>query len=175
MVDTISDILTRIRNANLIKSDIVVIPFTHVSQEISAILQNQGFIESFKVVPFALPIPSNAFVVSFSEEKEKEKEKTPLETEKATGFSISSGVLEKKNSRLKIILYLKYHGRDKKPCITNLKRISKPGLRIYTTYKEIPKILGGIGIAILSTSQGIMTDREARFRKIGGEVLCAIW
>lgn len=162
MVDTISDILTRIRNANLIKSDIVVIPFTHVSQEISAILQNQGFIESFKILPFALPIPSNAFA----------EEKKPLQIEKP----LVSYLKNKKNKpRLKIILYLKYHGRDKKPCITNLKRISKPGLRIYTTYKEIPKILGGIGIAILSTSQGIMTDREARFRKIGGEVLCAIW
>nr|QUQ06965.1 ribosomal protein S8 [Sauvagesia rhodoleuca] len=57
----------------------------------------------------------------------------------------------------------------------NLKRISRPGLRIYSNYQQIPKILGGMGIAILSTSQGIMTDREARLERIGGEILCYIW
>ena len=74
-----------------------------------------------------------------------------------------------------ITLRLKYKGREKKPCITNLKRISKPGLRIYANHKEIPKVLGGMGIAILSTSKGIMTDREARFQGVGGEILCSIW
>ena len=74
-----------------------------------------------------------------------------------------------------VTLYLKYQGRERKPCITNLKRISKPGLRIYANHKEIPKVLGGMGIAILSTSKGIMTDREARFYGIGGEILCSIW
>ena len=58
---------------------------------------------------------------------------------------------------------------------TNLKRISKPGLRIYTNYKEIPKVLGGIGIIILSTSKGLMTDREARFLRLGGELICSVW
>lgn len=74
-----------------------------------------------------------------------------------------------------IIVYLKYIVPEKKPCITGLKRISKPGRRVYANHKEIPKVLGGMGIAILSTSKGIMTDREARFRKIGGEILCAVW
>lgn len=126
--DTISDMLTRIRNANLIKSQTVSIPLTRISQQISQILEKEGFIESFQVY--------------------------------------SSG---------EITLRLKYAGHEKKPCITNLRRISKPGLRIYTNQKEIPKILGGMGIIILSTSQGIMTDREARFRGIGGELLCSIW
>lgn len=58
---------------------------------------------------------------------------------------------------------------------TILKRISRPGLRIYSNYQKIPKILGGMGIVILSTSRGIMTDREARLEKIGGEILCYIW
>ena len=74
-----------------------------------------------------------------------------------------------------LTLHLKYSGPERKPCITNLRRISSPGLRIYTNYKDIPKILGGMGIMILSTSQGLMTDREARFRRIGGEILCSIW
>ena len=62
-----------------------------------------------------------------------------------------------------------------KPCITNLKRISKPGLRIYVNHRQIPRILGGTGIVILSTPSGLMTDREARSRAIGGELLCSIW
>jgi small subunit ribosomal protein S8 len=126
--DTISDMLTRIRNANLVKSQTVSIPLTRISQQISKILEKEGFIESLQTYP--------------------------SET---------------------ITLQLKYIGQEKKPCITNLRRISKPGLRIYANHKEIPKILGGMGIVILSTSQGIMTDREARFRGIGGEVLCSIW
>nr|AXX76485.1 ribosomal protein S8 [Dipteris conjugata] len=70
---------------------------------------------------------------------------------------------------------LKYQGRGRKPCVTTLKRISKPGLRIYFDHRGIPKVLGGMGIVILPTSQGLMTDREARRRKIGGEILCYIW
>ena len=138
--DTISDILTRIRNATLIKSQTVSIPLTRISKQIIEILEKQGFIESFQIFP--------------------------LQENNETKTQISSGC---------ITVYLKYQGREKKPCITNLKRISKPGLRIYANHKEIPKVLGGIGIAILSTSKGIMTDREARFHGIGGEILCSIW
>nr|YP_010401752.1 ribosomal protein S8 [Mimosa diplotricha]UQU69297.1 ribosomal protein S8 [Mimosa diplotricha]UQV94540.1 ribosomal protein S8 [Mimosa diplotricha var. inermis] len=70
------------------------------------------------------------------------------------------------------------HRRNRKgsyKTILNLKRISRPGLRIYSNYKRIPRILGGMGIVILSTSRGIMTDREARLERIGGEILCYIW
>lgn len=80
---------------------------------------------------------------------------------------------EYSSNQLKI--YLKYKGRERKPIITNLKRISKPGRRIYANYKEIPSILGGLGIIILSTSKGVLTDRDARFYRIGGEILCSIW
>jgi len=134
--DTISDMLTRIRNANLVKSQTVSIPFTKISQQICTILEKEGLIESFQ-----------SYLPTVSEGEEREN----------------------------LTLRLKYKGREKKPCITNLRRISKPGLRIYTNHKDIPKILGGMGIIILSTSQGLMTDREARVRGIGGEILCSIW
>jgi len=79
---------------------------------------------------------------------------------------------EKKES---LFLFLKYRGVERKSVITNLQIVSRSGLRFYANYKEIPQILGGLGLIILSTSQGLITDREARFRKLGGEVLCSIW
>ena len=126
--DTISHMLTRIRNACLVKSQTVSIPLTRITSHIARILEKEGFIESFQIS--------------------------------------SSGDL---------LLQLKYLGREKKPCITNLRRLSKPGLRVYVNKKEIPRVLGGMGIIILSTSKGIMTDTEARFYGVGGEVLCSIW
>lgn len=128
--DAISDMLTRIRNANLAYKTSVSIPNTRTQRNICKILEEEGFIEK---------------------------------------FSVSSN---------EITLQLKYiQGplNKGKPCITNLKRISKPGLRIYTNHKDIPKILGGMGIIILSTSKGLMTDRQARQAKIGGELICSIW
>nr|YP_010732110.1 ribosomal protein S8 [Massjukichlorella minus]WDY13024.1 ribosomal protein S8 [Massjukichlorella minus] len=126
--DTISDVLTRIRNGCLIQSQAVSIPLTRYGQEICQTLEKEGYIDSFQ-----------------------------------------------RDSKNELIVKLKYKGPDKKSCITNLRRISKPGLRVYTRNKQIPTVLGGMGILILSTSQGIMTDREARFRGIGGEILCSIW
>ena len=73
-----------------------------------------------------------------------------------------------------ILLALKY-GQNKERVITGLKRISKPGLRVYAKSTEIPKVLNGLGIAIISTSRGVMTDKEARKQNLGGEVLCYIW
>ncbi|NWF58729.1 MAG: 30S ribosomal protein S8 [Fischerella sp.] len=74
-----------------------------------------------------------------------------------------------------LVISLKYKGKNRQPIITALKRISKPGLRVYSNKKELPRVLGGIGIAIISTSSGIMTDREARRQNLGGEVLCYVW
>ncbi|ACK72097.1 ribosomal protein S8 [Gloeothece citriformis PCC 7424] len=74
-----------------------------------------------------------------------------------------------------LVISLKYKGKTRQPIITTLKRVSKPGLRVYSPCKDLPRVLGGIGIAIVSTSQGIMTDREARRQGVGGEVLCYIW
>jgi small subunit ribosomal protein S8 len=74
-----------------------------------------------------------------------------------------------------LLISLKYKGKKRESVITALKRISKPGLRVYANHKEIPKVLGGLGIAIISTSRGVMTDRQARHNGLGGEVLCYIW
>lgn len=71
-------------------------------------------------------------------------------------------------------LYLKF-GPEQEPVIRGLKRISRPGLRCYTEARKVPRVLGGMGVAVLSTSSGLLTDREARARKVGGEVLCYIW
>jgi small subunit ribosomal protein S8 len=128
--DTISDMLTRIRNAQLVKHETVCVLNTQINTKISSILKKEGYIDSFNI------------------------------------FTDSNNKLE---------IHLKYLGHQKQPCITNLKRLSSPGLRRYSNYKDIPSILGGRGLVILSTSRGIMTDREARANKVGGEILCSIW
>ena len=101
-------------------------------------------------------------------------------TEKITRILLREGFIEdvrkhREGQKYFFVLTSKSRGRTQKRYITASKRISKPGLRIYSNYREIPKVLGGMGIAILSTSQGIMTDREARQKKIGGELLCIFW
>ena len=133
--DTISDMLTRIRNATLIKKTFVEIPQTRLTTEIARILEREGFIQSFQV-------------------------------------SDEAKVLR---LRLKYRSKELYQGKVKESCITNLKRISKPGLRIYANHKDIPRLLNGAGMIVLSTPMGIMTDREAHTRGIGGELLCSIW
>ncbi len=133
--DTLSDMLTRIRNACMVKKSTVLIPFTKMNQKISQILEKEGFIQSF-----VLDENSQMLVLKF---KYRSKKTTNRKT--------------------------------KESCITNLKRISKPGLRIYTNSQDIPRVLGGAGIIILSTSVGILTDREARSLGVGGEILCSIW
>jgi small subunit ribosomal protein S8 len=135
--DTISDMLTRIRNANLVYKTTVSVSTTKIHEKICQILEKEGFIEKFQISE----TKSNELIIHLKYQK-----------------NLSQGI-----------------GGLGKPCITNLKRISKPGLRIYTTHKEIPKILGGMGIVIVSTSKGLMTDREARSSRLGGELLCSIW
>ena len=73
-----------------------------------------------------------------------------------------------------LLLSLKYDGKERKPCIEKIQRISKPGLRIYSGAKKMPRVLGGFGTAIISTSNGLMTDTEARQKNVGGEILCYI-
>nr|YP_009117799.1 ribosomal protein S8 [Angiopteris angustifolia]AJE71342.1 ribosomal protein S8 [Angiopteris angustifolia] len=129
--DTVANMITSIRNANVIEATTVRIPATNTTKDVGKILLQEGFITNLRE--------------------------------------------HKENTRSCLILTLKYRGRKKKPYITNLKRISKPGLRIYSNHREIPKVLGGMGIVILSTSSGIVTDREARQKQIGGEILCYVW
>jgi small subunit ribosomal protein S8 len=79
-----------------------------------------------------------------------------------------------KEKEREIKIQLRYSGK-REPVVTGLKRISKPGLRVYTKADKLPRVLGGLGVAVLSTSQGLMTDREARQRRVGGEILCYVW
>jgi len=129
--DTIADMLTRIRNANLAKHQIVQIPATKVTRSIAQVLLAEGLIDSFE--------------------------------ELKNGLTSS------------LLVALKYTGKERKPSIDKIQRISKPGLRVYSGSKKMPRILGGFGTAIVSTSRGLMTDQQARKVGIGGELLCYIW
>ncbi|MEN9233598.1 MAG: 30S ribosomal protein S8 [Gloeomargarita sp. DG02_4_bins_56] len=93
---------------------------------------------------------------------------------KAEGF-IQDFTEQGEGVKRELVITLKYSGRHRQPVIRTLKRVSRPGLRVYANHRELPKVLGGIGIAVISTSRGIMTDREARKSGIGGEVLCYVW
>ena len=129
VTDPIADMLTRIRNANVMRYKEVEVPASKIKIEIARILKEEGFISDYKV--------------------------------------------KKNNIQDNIVLYLKYSGKER--VITGLKRISKPGLRVYAKAEEIPTVLSGLGIAIISTSKGLMTDKDARKASLGGEVLAYIW
>ncbi len=131
VTDTISDMLTRIRNANMVKHQIVQIPATKMSLAIVEILKGEGFIKDFE---------------SYTQ-----------------------------NEKKYFLISLKYVGKSRKPVICKIERVSKPGLRVYSKAKELPRILDNLGIAILSTSKGVMTNLKAKELGIGGEVLCYIW
>lgn len=130
MTDPIADMLTRIRNANVVRHEVVELPASNIKKEIANILKDEGFIRDAEFI-------------------EDDKQ----------------GIIR---------LFLKY-GPNNERVITGLKRISKPGLRVYVKSEEVPKVLGGLGIAVLSTSKGVMTDKEARRQQVGGEVLAYIW
>ncbi len=92
------------------------------------------------------------------------------------GEGLINSVIELKNGlQTSILLSLKYTGKDRKPTITEIQCISKPGLRVFSGAKKMPRILGGFGTALVSTSKGLMTDQQARKNGIGGELLCYIW
>ena len=131
VTDTISDMLTRIRNASMVKHQIVQIPSSRMSLAIGDILKTEGFIEDFE---------------SYTE-----------------------------NGKKYILISLKYLGKSRKSVISKIERVSKPGLRIYSNAKQLPKVLDNLGIAIISTSKGVMTNLKAKELGIGGEVLCYIW
>ena len=131
VTDTISDMLTRIRNANMVKHQIVQIPATKMSLAIAEILKEEGFIEDFE---------------KYSE-----------------------------NNKNYLLISLKYTGKSRQPVICKIERVSKPGLRVYSSSKKLPKVLNNLGIAIMSTSKGVMTNLKAKELGVGGEVLCYIW
>ncbi|MDQ0418195.1 small subunit ribosomal protein S8 [Croceifilum oryzae] len=130
MTDPIADMLTRIRNANMVRHESLEVPASRMKREIAEILKREGFIRDAEYV-------------------EDSKQ----------------GVLR---------IFLKY-GASNEKVISGLKRISKPGLRVYAKSTEIPRVLRGLGIAIISTNKGVMTDKEARQQNVGGEVLAYIW
>lgn len=177
--DTLSDMLTRIRNACLIKKRTVLIPYTRITIQIVDILEKEGFINSYEIIS-KKNIKNAQKNSTLSQEfifKEIQIFLKYYTKYKTQYYKLTTIKDKKAQSALKNqIKFLQgKQGRQKTSSITNLRRISKPGLRIYANNKELPRILGGAGIVILSTSKGIMTDREARFRRIGGELLCSIW
>ena len=130
MSDPIADLLSRVRNALQARHERVDIPGSRLKEQICAVLKQEGFIDSYKVVEDA---KQNVIQVS-----------------------------------------LKYL-TNRKPVISGVRRVSKPSLRVYVGYGEIRPVRSGLGIAVLSTSKGVMTGKQARANKLGGEVLCEVW
>ncbi len=132
ITDPISDMLTRIRNANVAMRDEVVMPSSKQKIALAEILKKEGYIGDFAV---------------------------------GEGETIAHKSLK---------IQMKYSD-DRRRTILGIKRVSTPGLRIYRRATDVPRVLGGLGVAVLSTSYGLMTEREARKRNIGGEVMCYVW
>ena len=130
MTDPIADLLTRIRNANMVRHEKIEVPASNIKKQIAEILKREGFVRDVEYV--------------------------------------------EDNKQGLIRIFLKY-GSNNERVITGLKRISKPGLRVYAKSTEVPKVLNGLGIALVSTSQGVLTDKEARAKQVGGEVLAYVW
>ena len=128
MTDPIADMLTRIRNANQMRNEVVEMPSSKIKVEIAKILKDEGYIAE---------------------------------------YSVSS------DAKKVLSINLKYSGTER--VISGIKRISKPGLRVYAQASDLPKVLNGLGIAIISTSKGLMCDKEARKLGAGGEVLAYVW
>ncbi len=128
--DPIADMLTRIRNANVVSHETVSMPLSKLKLSVAELLKSEGFIAGYSV-------------------KEEGKFKS-------------------------LVIELKYDEKGK-PVITNLQRVSKPGLRTYCKAKNLPQVFGGLGISIVSTSKGLLTDRKARKENLGGEILCNVW
>lgn len=130
MTDPIADMLTRIRNANMVRHEKLELPASNMKKDIAEILKREGFVRDVEYV---------------------EDDKQGM-----------------------IRIFLKY-GANNERVITGLKRISKPGLRVYAKTNEVPRVLNGLGIALVSSSQGLVTDKEARAKQIGGEIIAYVW
>ncbi len=130
MTDPIADFVTRIRNGNMRKFDVVEAPASKIKRQIAEILKAEGYVKDVEYV--------------------------------------------EDNKQGVIRVFLKY-GKNGEKVITNLKRISKPGLRVYVKSDDVPKVLNGLGTAIISTSTGVVTDKVARETNVGGEVIAYIW
>lgn len=147
MTDLVSDMLTRIRNANRIERSVVDMPATRLRANIARVLKDEGFIIDYQVGELAIG----------------EHGATELKPE-----------TEWSKPKLTLRVILKY-GPDGEKVIRHIERASSPGRRLYYRCHQLRPVLDGLGISILSTSQGVISDRQARVRKLGGEVLCKVW
>jgi small subunit ribosomal protein S8 len=147
MTDPLADMLTRIRNANRIERPVVDIPATYLKQNVAQVLKDEGFIEDFQV----------GHLVT---NEEGHKDFQP------------DGDLKKPKAILRV--FMKY-GPEGEKVIRHIERASKPGLRIYRRCAQLRPVLDGLGISIVSTSRGVMSDHRARAERLGGELLCTVW
>ncbi len=178
MSDPIADMLTRIRNANTAKHDTVDVPASKMKLAIADILLK----EEETIMTMSDPIADMLTRIRNANTAKHDTVDVPASKMKLAiadillkeGYIAKYDVLE--DGAFKTIrITLKYGADKNEKIITGLKRISKPGLRIYAGSQEIPRVLGGLGIAILSTNQGVITDKEARKLHVGGEVLAFVW
>lgn len=149
MSDNLGNMLNKIRNALLIKQEVILIPYTLNNFLILKILYEEGLLQSINII--------------------SKRRKSSL------FFSIEEQQSIDSNNLRYIKVHLLYNTNDKKPIIKNLVRLSKPSLKVYTNHKNIPQILNGLGVVIMSTSKGIMTNNEAFKNGIGGELLFSVW
>lgn len=151
MTDPIADMLTRIRNANSIERPLVEMPATKLKVALAKVLLEEGFILGYRTGKHA-----------------------ETETEDGGKQKVFQEVEQLGEPHVVLQVFLKY-GPDGEKVIRHIERYSKPGRRVYQGYKEVKRVLDGLGIAILSTSQGVMSDRQAKKAKVGGEILCTVW
>lgn len=150
MTDPIADMLTRIRNANEIERPFVEMPATKIKVALAKVLLEEGFILGYRTGLYA---------------------ETPTEGGKQKDFREVDRLGE---PHVVLQVFLKY-GPEGEKVIRHIQRYSKPGRRVYQGYKDVKRVLDGLGIAVLSTSRGVMSDRQARRDKVGGEILCTVW
>ena len=147
MTDPIADMLTRIRNANEIERPFVEMPATKLKVAIAKVLVEEGFVLGYRTGRYGKTAEG---AEEFQETDDLSKPHTVLQ------------------------VFLKY-GPDGEKVIRHIERYSKPGRRVYQGYKDVRRVLDGLGIAILSTSRGVLSDRQARKAKVGGEILATVW
>lgn len=146
MTDSVADMLTRIRNANRIEAPAVEMPATLLKAHIAQVLKDEGFVLDYQVGTYE----SEGQGLVFKPQTDPKQPKRILR------------------------VYLKY-GPEGEKVIRRIERASRPGRRLYRNHKELRPVLDGLGISVLSTSRGVMSDRQARAQKVGGEVLCNVW
>src|SRR5262249_50924090 len=147
MTDPIADMLTRLRNANRIERALVDIPATALKRSIAQVLKDEGFILDYQVGKMV---------------------------KAADGHAEFQQQADAKGSKATLRIFLKY-GPEGEKVIRRLERASRPGRRLYRHYSKLEPVLDGLGIAILTTSRGVMSDRQARAQRVGGELLCTVW